>query len=263
MKKLFIFIVCTMFILTNCGESSQDNVKNETANIGEKNTAVVSGSNINEEDLRQLEEKLLQAEKKIEELTVEVEGWKKREESWIDFEKYMSEAINEHQKILQNTYELVSERLGEEEAYRLFGFFDPEKVKVGMQIGDLTVEEISLEKEGDYLKSYTVIYDGELKLNGSITIDRELPMNSIPGGGYYFYVNNEQLHKVPHTVDDLRYGKRRFMIYNYEDLEEAIGRELPSGEVMELKAVFTDFASDFIFESHPFEVVKFVELVED
>ncbi|WP_102027736.1 hypothetical protein [Salirhabdus sp. Marseille-P4669] len=156
----------------------------------------------------------------------------------------------------QDKAEKPIEEMGEQEDSRILGVYNPGSVMEGTQVSGLTVENVNIEKQGEDIQSYIIAFNGELELIGSVSLDEA-------HGGYVFTVNNEHFTFVPHTMEDVKNGTISFKIKNEDVFKEAVGVELSSGESKIIHAIFNDYTSTYLAESHSSDFATFIELIID
>lgn len=248
MKKCYFLVIGLIFLLAGCTENdklSEEVLSDLSNNTNEQQTMI-------EKYLQELQ----QSEDRNRELTEEVEVLKFKLEAQDDYTKFIEGSVLNFQELLQNTHHVISQSLGDEEASKLLGVFNPNSVSQGSQIGKLTVKNVNIEKQYNEIRSYSIDFSGELSLSGLVSIDEA-------HGGYRFTIDNKHFTQVPYAMKDLKYGSISFKIRNDEVFEATLNEELSIGEYIAVHAVFDNYSSNFISESHMSNYATFIELIID
>lgn len=247
MKGVFVFLCSSIFfVLVGCTEDSSGKVSNELENKTKEQQALLEDY---QDDLQKAEEKIRQLADELETL--------KNDNEIINFElQFKSSKINSLQAILQQTYKVISDEIGENKALKILGLFKPESITEETQVGAVNVRNIKMEKQNKEIRRYRIEFNGELELTGSVRLDEA-------HGGYVFIVNNKHFNQVPHTMDDITNGTISFKIKNEEAFIEALGEDLSIGEIKTIHAVFKNYNSVYIARSHSSDYATFVEMISD
>ncbi|KGX83358.1 MULTISPECIES: OmpH family outer membrane protein [Pontibacillus] len=247
MKGIFVFLCSSIFlVLVGCTEDSSEKVSNELENKTKEQQA----------SLEEYQDDLQKAEEKNRQLANELDTLKNDNEIKNSELQFKSNKINSLQALLQQTYEVMGNEIGENKAFKILGLFKPESITEDSQVGAVTVQNIKMEKQNKEIRRYRIDFNGELELTGTVRLDEA-------HGGYVFTVNNKHFNQVPHTMYDITNGTISFKIKNEEAFIEALGEDLSIGEIKSIHAVFKNYNSVYIAESHSSDYATFVEMISD
>ncbi|MGM8215651.1 hypothetical protein ACLIA0_08740 [Bacillaceae bacterium W0354] len=178
-------------------------------------------------------------------------------------EKNLNQQIKSLEQLLQNyedtinAYQHVFQQISDTSNVltEQFSIFSLENIKQGDSVAGLTVSNVTKE-ERDSNNSYFIGFDGEFEVSGSVII------NQVSGGKYAILVS-ENLHSIPHTINDYERGVVYFTISNSEALEEVMGeelKELDDFNSVEINAVFRDFSYNYVPETDVSNSAEFIRL---
>ncbi|MFA9556802.1 hypothetical protein ACERII_05840 [Evansella sp. AB-rgal1] len=144
---------------------------------------------------------------------------------------------NEQLRELITKYQETLDQVNQQVLSDSFSVFSKKQLSVGNQIAGLTVSSIQDGTNGE--DSFIVNFDGEFITNGFLMI------NHGGGGSKYIFMVDEDLIKVPHSLNEFERGRLFFDITNDDELEVGFGevlRNLNPFESIQVEAVFTDYS---------------------
>lgn len=238
MKYLFTILATTMLIVSGC--SNDESMKD----LIDEN-----------EQLKQVNEKLLVEKEMLEsDQTIEVSSELSQENDKLNDEIRILQSENEVQKETiiryQNAFELLNT-----DALSIFSL---ERVKKGSQIAGLKVSDIKKETANDST-SYFVKFTGEFAVKGTIFHD-------VIGGSQYTFVVNENLERIPHTIEQFERGSVYFEITNEEEFYKLLSDKLekiPENGELIIEAVFKNYSYSYVPETDFPSFAEFVRLVAE
>ncbi|TQR17524.1 hypothetical protein [Psychrobacillus vulpis] len=241
MKYLYTFIILSILIMSGCSNNgSENNLKQENEQLKQENAKLLVDKEELELDLKIAS---LEASRKNDQLTSEMSSLQ------IENER-QKEIISRYQNVLGSSIS------GNRTIADTLSIFSPDQLKKDNQIADLIVSDVKTETIND-ATAYFIKFAGEFEVTGSI-IRRESD---------YFFIVNENLETMPHTLWQFENGNIYFDISNEEDLKKSLGDKLdalPEDGQLDIVGVFKNYSYNEVPESDSLpSFAEFVRLISE